>query len=118
MATANYYVDQLSLKGIQLEVIAAQKLSVTDFEKISDFDFNPYRNEKTEKGVQLENGPYLLLRSLNWMIAHDLFVSEEILQRKSGEIIDTNLRPSVVWLQIGIGLIPASNGEKWSTPNN
>lgn len=116
--TASYYKDQLELKGIQIELSSAQKLSIYDFQKIVDFDFNEYRNEKSEKGVQLQNGPLLHLRSLIWMRDHSFVINEDLLQRKSGEVIDPNLQPSIVLLELGIGLIPASSGERWSTPNN
>ena len=108
------YSQALSLKGIVL-LNLSEPLRSEDYEMILAYDFDNLRNEVSRRKVDLTNGPTIELYSFDELISNNISFDNSIYVFKQGEDISVNLIQSITKIDIGIGKIDVSAGEKWET---
>ena len=92
----------LKQKGILIEERALEPLSKQDFELISSYNFDKYRNEKSDRIILIENGPEIILKSFDYCKKQNIEINEEISSVKKGE--DISIKTSKIRTKLNIGL--------------
>jgi hypothetical protein len=114
--TIQYYLDVFNTKGINTEASEIQFLKIHELQLIETYNFDSYRNEKTQREIQLERGPKLILASLNELVSRNINVDPSVILHKSNEEISENQNALITRIDIGLGYTPIStNSEKWET---
>jgi hypothetical protein len=114
--TIKYYLEVFNTKGINTEASEIQFLKIHELQLIEAYNFDSYRNEKTEREIQLERGPKLILVSLNELVSLNINVDPSVNLHKSNEEISENQNSLITKIDIGLGYIPIStDSEKWET---
>lgn len=117
-ATIQYYLDVFRTKGINAEASEIQSLKIHELQLIEAYNFDSYRNEKTEREIQLERGPKLILVSLNELVSRNIQVDPNVIAHKSNEDVSSNQNSLITRIDIGLGYTPIStDSEKWETQN-
>ena len=111
-ALFEYYEGKLLEKGIRvLEEIHLN--SVEDYEKILNHSFDPYRNEKTARVVEITKAFKVELFSFEDMQAEGIGFDQSEYQRKLNEDIVTGGVQLVLRLNLGIGQKNFEGQERW-----
>ncbi len=90
-------------------------MSSKDLTIVDNYDFNSMRNEKTRRIVSLVNGPVLELESLNELKQRNQAVDVNLYIFKSDEQTNSDLKPIITKLDLGLGKIDVGNSERWQT---
>ena len=108
------YKQALSLKGIVLLNLLVPIRS-EDYEMILAYDFDDLRNEVSRRKIDLTNGPTIELYSFDELISNNISFDNSIYVFKKGEDISANLIQTITKIDLGIGKVDISTGEKWET---
>jgi hypothetical protein len=111
--TVEYFIDVFNKKGIIAEDKGLKLLSISDMQIIENFNFDNYRNEKTERVLQLVKGPLIKLKPIKDISTYK--ISKEVIDHKSNEIIDNNQKALITQLDLGLGRVSVDNGELWQS---
>ena len=65
-------------KGIKISSPKSIEISKENLSKLLNFDFSPYRNEKSIRSIQIFNGPEIELISFNELEKKGLLISEKL----------------------------------------
>ena len=108
-------LQQLTDKGVQIHPDQCVMLNEQDFFLLASFDFNPYRNEKTVRQVQIKKGPAITIQSIQWMVEHQQTVDPSIVNKKQGEVLSSSTISTITLIDIGAGFKTLEKSEKWIT---
>ena len=86
-----------------------------DYEMILAYDFDDLRNEVSRRKIDLTNGPTIELYSFDELISNNISFDNSIYVFKKGEDISANLIQTITKIDLGIGKVDISTGEKWET---
>jgi hypothetical protein len=108
------YKQVLFSKGIVL-LNRVVSIRSEDYEMILAYDFDYLRNEFSRRKIDLTNGPTIELYSFDELISNNISFDNSIYVFKKGEDISANLIQTITKIDLGIGKIDISTGEKWET---
>jgi hypothetical protein len=95
-------MNLIQKKGIEITKSDLNNLNDYDFDLIKNFNFDPYRNEKTDRSIQLVKGPKATIKSFQHCSLNHIPFDENVLKSKKNEI-DKNTSHSII-TQVNIGL--------------
>lgn len=80
------------------------KLSNDDFYTIYNSSFDQFRNEKSRRVIQLQNGPKIELLSFNELKSKGISFNNEAYQSKKGEKPNSQEKKLITLVNIGLGV--------------
>jgi hypothetical protein len=80
------------------------KLSYDDFYTIYNSSFDQFRNEKSRRVIQLQNGPKIELLSFNELKSKGISFNNEAYQSKKGEKPNSQEKKLITLVNIGLGV--------------
>jgi len=80
------------------------ELSSDDFFAIYNFSFDQYRNEKSNRIIQLLNGPKIELLSFEQLKTKGIAFDNEVYQSKIGEQINNQEKKLITLVNVGLGV--------------
>lgn len=80
------------------------ELSSDDFYAIYNFSFDQYRNEKSNRTIQLLNGPKIELLSFEQLKSKGIIFDNDVYQSKIGEQINNQEKRLITLVNVGIGI--------------
>jgi hypothetical protein len=94
--------SDLELNGINSALLNIE-VSNNDIIKLRNFDFSNYRNYYNIQEVQIENGPKIILYSIEAMISKGQKFDDQLISNKKN-VDDTNImHPIIPTVNIGFG---------------
>ena len=94
--------SDLELNGINSALLNIE-VSINDIIKLRNFDFSNYRNYYNTQEVQIENGPKIILYSIEAMISKGQKFDDQLISNKKN-VDDTNImHPIIPTVNIGFG---------------
>ena len=94
--------SDLELNGINSALLNIE-VSNNDIIKLRNFDFSNYRNYYNTQEVQIENGPKIILYSIEAMISKGQKFDDQLISNKKN-VDDTNImHPIIPTVNIGFG---------------
>ena len=94
--------SDLELNGINSALLNIE-VSINDIIKLRNFDFSNYRNYYNIQEVQIENGPKIILYSIEAMISKGQKFDDQLISNKKN-VDDTNImHPIIPTVNIGFG---------------
>ena len=94
--------SDLELNGINSALLNIE-VSINDIIKLRNFDFSNYRNYYNTQEVQIENGPKIILYSIEAMISIGQKFDDQLISNKKN-VDDTNImHPIIPTVNIGFG---------------
>jgi len=94
--------SDLELNGINSALLNIE-VSINDIIKLRNFDFSNYRNYYNTQEVQIENGPKIILYSIEAMISKGQKFDDQLISNKKN-VDDTNImHPIIPSVNIGFG---------------
>ena len=100
-------IDRSSImikKGIDIVKSDLNNISDYDFELIKNYNFDGFRNEKTDRKIQLVRGPLISVKSFNYCNSNQISFDEKIYLSKNNELENTNSNFIITELNIGLGI--------------
>jgi hypothetical protein len=89
--------------GIEITTSDLFNLTDNDFELITNFNYDHYRNEKTDRQIQLVRGPLAQVKSFNFCKENQILFDEKIYNLKKNEIENKTLFSIITQVNIGLG---------------
>ena len=94
--------SDLELNGINSALLNIE-VSINDIIKLRNFDFSNYRNYYNTQEVQIENGPKIILYSIEVMISKGQKFEDQLISNKKN-VDETNvIHPIIPIVNIGFG---------------
>lgn len=103
-------LQQLSQNGVSLQD-NTKHYTDHQYYLLSSFNFDAYRNYATKRVVRIEDGPVIELSSLQEMLQNGKSISDDLLQKKSNEVNDANLKRVITLINIGFRYGPIKHTE-------
>jgi hypothetical protein len=98
--------DRISLlqkKGLEISISEVQKMNDYDFNLLLNYNFDSYRNEKSDRQIQLVRGPIATIKSLEHCSLNHISFNEKVLKSKKNEN-NTQTNHSIrTLINIGLG---------------
>ena len=91
-------------KGILISNEDFNKLKDNDKSMILNFDYDNFRNAKSKRVIQIQNGPEISLLSFEEMKSKNYTINESVYNSKKDEEVNQNLKSIKLLLNIGIGV--------------
>lgn len=95
-------VSDLELNGILTSQLN-QAISQSDLVKLRNFDFKQYRSYSKSQEVQIEDGPVIVLYSIEFMISKGQQFENQFLFNKKNTDETTVIHPIIPVVNIGFG---------------
>lgn len=93
----------LQKKGIEISTADIKRLNEHDFNLIKDYNFDQYRNEKSDRQIQLIKGPIAKVKSFNYCKENSIPFNESIYNLKKGEIENKTSLSIITQVNLGLG---------------
>lgn len=90
-------------KGIEISNLELKSLNDFDFDLVKNFNFDTYRNEKTDRSIQLVRGPKATIKSFQHCFLNHISFDENILKSKKNEIEKNTSHSIITQVNIGLG---------------
>jgi hypothetical protein len=92
--------EALMQKGV-IVFLNENELDTQNFQKIIEFDFSQYRNEKSSRFIQILNGPKIELISYSQLEKSKIQIDEKIREDKKNEVVFEGVLPLITLVDIG-----------------
>jgi hypothetical protein len=111
LAQSSLNAEDFKIKGIILPKEILDKVEDYKQYAILHYNFDAYRNYSTQRKIQLQNGPVILLSSISEILKHGNNIDKDLIEAKRNEAIDTNLHEIVTLVDIGLQYQPKQHNE-------
>lgn len=96
-------IELLQKKGIEISISDLKSLSDFDFDLIKNYNFDIYRNDKTDRQIQFVKGPKATVKSFTHCKENQISYDEKISQTKQNEVVGKTNISIITQVNIGLG---------------
>ena len=96
-------MNLIQKKGIEITKSDLNNLNDYEFDLIKNYDFDQYRNDKTDRQIQLVSGPLATVKSFTYCKENQISFNEVIFQSKKNEIQNKSSYSIITQVNIGLG---------------
>ena len=97
-------LNLIQKNGIEITNSDLKNLNECDFELIKNYDFDNYRNEKSDRQIQLVRGPKVIVKSFLYCKENQISFDENIYTSKKNEVENKKSKNIITQLNIGLGI--------------